>query len=287
MIRIHSNPDQDPLAIAGAIEHLGTGEKLTFAGGEELLRLLGSRPDRAAKVPPGSGGSNRSTRIPRGVARQLYAPVAPHHIHPRGEGRPMSAHSSLTAAAVFLGTLFVVACSETTSPTPPTASFQLGNSDAAHACQQGGYQDLFRTDGSGFKNAGDCVSYAAQGGVLATRQTATFTNVLFAACNQLTWGYELDGVGHDFETFEGGCPDAAVPGSDQTVSFLSTQTLRVFLHDDSCGDTYFEGGNHSLVTGTNPSLIQITDSGGFCESDPDNARPPVGGGNLNVTKTIS
>ena len=60
MIRIHSNPDQDPPAIAGAIEHLGTGEKRTFVSGEELLRLLGSWPERSSKLPPGSGGSNQS-----------------------------------------------------------------------------------------------------------------------------------------------------------------------------------------------------------------------------------
>ncbi|MBK8022397.1 MAG: hypothetical protein IPK19_13470 [Chloroflexi bacterium] len=41
-----------------------------------------------------------------------------------------------------------------------------GNSDAAHQCQQGGWQTLVRSDGSGFRNQGDCVSYAAQGGVL-------------------------------------------------------------------------------------------------------------------------
>jgi hypothetical protein len=41
-----------------------------------------------------------------------------------------------------------------------------GNSDAAHACQQGGWQNLVRQDGTGFLNTGDCVSYAAQGGVL-------------------------------------------------------------------------------------------------------------------------
>jgi hypothetical protein len=41
-----------------------------------------------------------------------------------------------------------------------------GNSDAAHACQQGGYLNLQRSDGSSFTNAGDCVSYFAQGGTL-------------------------------------------------------------------------------------------------------------------------
>ena len=40
-----------------------------------------------------------------------------------------------------------------------------GNSDAANACKQGGWQNLVRQDGTGFNNQGDCVSYAAQGGV--------------------------------------------------------------------------------------------------------------------------
>ncbi len=59
MIRIHPNPYQDPPAIAGAIEHLGTGEKRTFVSGEELLRLLGSWPDRSSKLLRDSGGSNQ------------------------------------------------------------------------------------------------------------------------------------------------------------------------------------------------------------------------------------
>ena len=51
---------------------------------------------------------------------------------------------------------------------PMAASAQNGgNSAAAQACQQGGYAELVRTeDGSRFKNAGDCASYAAQGGTL-------------------------------------------------------------------------------------------------------------------------
>jgi hypothetical protein len=41
-----------------------------------------------------------------------------------------------------------------------------GNSDAARMCQQGGYLDYTRADGSPFRNVGECVSYAAQGGIL-------------------------------------------------------------------------------------------------------------------------
>jgi hypothetical protein len=47
-----------------------------------------------------------------------------------------------------------------------TAGAGSGNSDAAKACQKGGWQNLVRQDGTGFKNAGDCISYAAQGGTL-------------------------------------------------------------------------------------------------------------------------
>jgi len=39
-----------------------------------------------------------------------------------------------------------------------------GNSAAAQLCQDGGYQELVRTDGTGFRNVGECVSYAAHGG---------------------------------------------------------------------------------------------------------------------------
>ena len=41
-----------------------------------------------------------------------------------------------------------------------------GNSDAAKACQQGGYANLVGADGTQFANAGECVSYAARGGTL-------------------------------------------------------------------------------------------------------------------------
>lgn len=41
-----------------------------------------------------------------------------------------------------------------------------GNSDAAKACQKGGYADLIGADGTQFANEGACVSYAARGGTL-------------------------------------------------------------------------------------------------------------------------
>ena len=49
-----------------------------------------------------------------------------------------------------------------------------GNSDNAKRCQQGGYTSLMQSDGTHFRNAGDCVSYAAQGGTLVAVPTVGF-----------------------------------------------------------------------------------------------------------------
>jgi hypothetical protein len=46
------------------------------------------------------------------------------------------------------------------------ATATASNSDAAHACQQNGWQQLFRGDGTGFASNSDCVSYAAGGNTL-------------------------------------------------------------------------------------------------------------------------
>lgn len=50
----------------------------------------------------------------------------------------------------------------------PLALAGGGNSDNAKACQTG-WQNLVRQDGTSFKNSGDCVSYAAKGGLLSTK----------------------------------------------------------------------------------------------------------------------
>jgi hypothetical protein len=45
-------------------------------------------------------------------------------------------------------------------------SHAAGNSDAAHMCQNGGYLTLEGSDGTAFKNAGQCTSFAASGGII-------------------------------------------------------------------------------------------------------------------------
>lgn len=198
----------------------------------------------------------------------------------------------------LVSTLFVVltaaACQDAVAPTSElsvasSATFAKGgNSAAAHACQQGGYLNLFRLDGTAFANTGACVSYAAHGGVFVTRVTTTFSNILLGACNNITLGYEINGVMTDVYSKPYGCFEQAFPSF--TLTGLSNETIRIYLRDDFCGgQVYFEDGNHGAVTGSNPYLIRIADSGGFCERGPSVEWVPIGdqAGNLNVTKTVS
>jgi hypothetical protein len=50
-----------------------------------------------------------------------------------------------------------------------------GNSEGARACQHGGWEDLYREDGSAFADQGECVSYAARGGELTLSYPAART----------------------------------------------------------------------------------------------------------------
>jgi hypothetical protein len=67
----------------------------------------------------------------------------------------MSRHALVICLAV--GALLI-------SAVATAAPVRAANDDAAHLCQQGGYLTLTRSDGTGFKNAGECTSYAARGG---------------------------------------------------------------------------------------------------------------------------
>ena len=59
----------------------------------------------------------------------------------------------------------------------PAAAAKGGNSDNAHACQQGGHENRFEAEtGNSFKNAGDCASHGAQGGAAATLLIQTLTS---------------------------------------------------------------------------------------------------------------
>jgi hypothetical protein len=50
-----------------------------------------------------------------------------------------------------------------------TANAGGGNSGNAKLCQNGGWQHLYRSDGSSFASEEDCVSYGAHGGTLTQK----------------------------------------------------------------------------------------------------------------------
>src|SRR5262249_599728 len=68
---------------------------------------------------------------------------------------PAALHAALAAALLLAG---VASFSD--------GALAEGTSDRAHACQQGGYLLYMRTDQTPFRNTGECVKYANQGGPL-------------------------------------------------------------------------------------------------------------------------
>jgi hypothetical protein len=205
---------------------------------------------------------------------------------------------------VALASVALVGCSDVAPgdrlTAPPAASAIVaqstngaGNSDAAHACQQGGYLGQVGSNGETFKNTGECVSFAAHGGQLLTGipvpagHTVTFDAASFHACNQLIYGHQLNaGLNVALDSKASGCTDLSAAGG--TIGPFSTaKVLRVFLSDVTCGDLYYSDGNHARVTGSNPFQVDISDSGGFCESDPTMPRPPGTVGNISVRVVIS
>src|SRR5262249_57028830 len=69
-----------------------------------------------------------------------------------------------------LRTLLVVCAALALTVGVATASAGGGPGDAANAkqCRKGGWQHLYRSDGSTFKKQDECVSYAKRGGTLLT-----------------------------------------------------------------------------------------------------------------------
>jgi hypothetical protein len=55
------------------------------------------------------------------------------------------------------------------------------NSGNAHACQNGGWQNLARTDGTGFNNQDECAAYGAHGGTLIPKPPVTPGSENFSA----------------------------------------------------------------------------------------------------------
>jgi hypothetical protein len=119
-----------------------------------------------------------------------------------------------------------------------TASAGGGNSDAAKACQQGGWQNLAREDGTEFENTGDCVSYAAQGGTLEPKGPGV--------CVAGSDNFSDDAVGAQPNTFSGGTIDTAY-GSGGGI-----------YEEDFNWDGGFAGGTHLVFSGVPVNSFQLT-----------------------------
>jgi hypothetical protein len=81
---------------------------------------------------------------------------------------------------------------------------ESGNSEAAAACQDGGYVDWTDAAGNAFRNTGACVSYAAHGGALVP--------VVVDPVNPFTVAYRASGTDGFFATVTGSGlePDSSV-----------------------------------------------------------------------------
>jgi hypothetical protein len=152
-----------------------------------------TRPAGCA-VPRETSGSPRTgrPRSSRSSARPARADAPGRREHAPDSERVFERSGAMrkrTAFALWLS-LAAVGCSGSATPTQPTSlpssvatissgsvstapaaaqpTPQSGNSGAAHLCYKDGYRNRVRTDGTGFSNVGDCVSYAAQGGAFGT-----------------------------------------------------------------------------------------------------------------------
>jgi hypothetical protein len=168
-----------------------------------------------------------------------------------------------------------------------------GNSAAAHACQKGGYLGLVGSGGETFRNAGQCVSFAAHGGTFATGiivpagASVTFDNPTFSACNSLQWGFITNVGGLALDIKPDGCFNLTVPDFT-TGEFEMATVLRVFMTDLTCAATYHSDGDHAVVTQISATewQVDIADAGGFCEREnvPVVFTPP---GNFSVRVIIN
>jgi len=141
-------------------------------------------------------------------------------------------HSRMSLRFVVTAMALAVACMSL-APAPASAG-PRGNSDAAKACQKGGYKSLFREDGTGFANTGECVSYAAKGG----KFQAPVVSVLewIVTPNGSNFNLVLHGEGLMFPSNV----DVSITIDDgvinETVPVLADGTAGSFADQILCGD---------------------------------------------------
>ncbi len=129
-----------------------------------------------------------------------------------------------------------------------------GNSAAAAACRNGGYVNWTDADGNPFKNEGDCVSYAARGGVLVPVATGPFS-VAYSSIGSGVFRAVITGSGLEPSSlvrFSFVWPDRSV-----TVEFTIDATGNVtFTQDEQCLDANGDPMTSLTATGTPAGGVQ-------------------------------
>ena len=85
----------------------------------------------------------------------------------------------------------------------------VGNSANAKACQNNGWNTLLTSEGTAFKNQGDCVSYGAQGGTYLKIGQCFDSATAFIRDLRLTGPVDTINNHQVFNSFNGTCSGAA------------------------------------------------------------------------------
>jgi hypothetical protein len=146
-----------------------------------------------------------------------------------------------------------------------TALAEGGNSANAQLCQKNGWMNLVRSDGTAFRNQGDCVSYSAQGGEL--HPLYVFTAALDGASQSPP--VASPGTGNTTVTWNTATNEMTV---DVTFSDLTTPTTASHIH--CCvvapGNTgvatavpTFPGFPLGVTSGTYSQTFDMTDTASY------------------------
>ena len=143
----------------------------------------------------------------------------------------------------------------------PAVAAKGGNSDNAHACQQGGHENRFEAEtGNPFKNAGDCASHGAKGGATSSLQFLTAFYNCSGGASGTCWG-NISGSGLspgadwfviDLDTFE--TLDRGKTGADGSLppTQLNFQCAGGQVRDSFIVQSFTPGGALIFAQVTSP-----------------------------------
>jgi hypothetical protein len=135
---------------------------------------------------------------------------------------------------------------------PAAADDPPGNADAAEKCQGSGWQTWKRSDGTGFSNAGQCVSYAAQGGTLALPCTAgSWSAAGVTPCTPASAGYYVSTAGATSQT---ACSAGTYQPSTGQTSCLAADAGYFVGSSGAASQTACAAGSYQPNTGQTSCL---------------------------------